>query len=170
VLTVATQADPLFGVDLAAAEMTLSLDGLISRGGQLDPISGYTLIDYDGGRLRVFADASKDKDWGTAPPNASAPASFENGELVFEGAFTSFTLVLAPDGSGVFEGRLDGVGGSALAAPCSDCAWSFAGTFSRDTGAQIPDGYDLQVDGRLEVDSAVANETTGMGLLKARYR
>jgi hypothetical protein len=168
VMAVSTQVDPLFGVDLAAAEATVVLYGLISTGGYVDPGTGWTYVTYTGGTLEVWEDPSRDHDWGVFPPNAQTP-TFSNGSLLFRGAFTSFTLTLSTSGAGVFEGTLDGTGGSALGSLCTGCAYSFAGAFTRDTGAQIPEGYDLQVDGILDVDSAVPAEPAGWGALKAQY-
>ena len=51
----------------------------------------------------------------------------------------------------------------------SDCAYTFGGAFTRDTGAQIPDGYHLQIDGTLEVDAAVSTVHSSFGAIKALY-
>lgn len=167
VLTVAAAVDPVFGVP-AGNEVTIVLSDLVSAGEFTDGF-GTTIVAYTGGTLSMYADASNDSDWGTNPPNGTAPASFENGDLVFQGAFTDFTLFLGSTGAGAFEGNLDGTGGSALANVCIDCAYSFAGVFTDATGAQIPDGYDVQVDGTLEVDSAVNNDESSFGGLKSRF-
>lgn len=168
VAAVSTQIDPLFGTDLGSTEATVYIYGLISTGEYTDPGTGWTYISYTGGTLELWEDPSRDHDWGINPPNAEQ-ATFTNGTLLFRGVFTTFTLTQNASGAGAFEGTLDGVGGAALATLCTDCGYSFAGTFSRATGAQIPEGYDLQVDGILNVDSAVAGETTGWGALKALY-
>ena len=63
--------------------------------------------------------------------------------------------------------------GGTSAAICdglADCAYTFGGAFSRDVGAQIPDGYDLQIDGTLEVDSAVPTTPTSFGAVKSLFR
>lgn len=166
---VVTQIDPLFAVDLGAQEATLFIDGLSSLGAVLDPVSGATTIMYAGGTLALYAGSARNHDWGMDPVNATVPATFIDGDLVFAGAFNGFALTLMPSGIGVFEGYVDGTGGSALAGPCSNCAYTFAGTFNASTGAQIPDGYDLQVDGVLEVESAVAVENVNWGSLKQLY-
>ena len=164
---VVTQIDQLFGVDLGLEEATIYIDGLVSGGGVT--ANGTTTIDYTGGTLRLYADPSFDSDWGVDPVNATVPGTFVNGELVFEGAFTYFSLVMLP-GGGAFEGYLDGVGGSAIGQPCTNCAYTFGGTFTSDSGAQIPGGYDMQIDGVLDVESAVATETVSFGSLKTLYR
>ena len=69
--------------------------------------------------------------------------------------------------AGLWEMQMQG--GSALAGPCANCAYTFAGTFTAPTGAQVPEGYDLQVDGGLVVESAVAVENVNWGSLKALF-
>lgn len=167
VLTTVSTIDPVFGV-APGAEVTIVLSGLISTG-SID-IGGTTVIGYILGTLSMYEDPSNDADWGTNPPNGTAPSSFTNGDLLFQGAFTNFTLFITGDGIGAFEGSLDATGGSALANVCADCAYSFAGVFTTAAGAQIPDGYAVQVDGTLEVDSSVDNQTTSFGAVKGLYR
>ena len=167
ITAIADFIDPIFGVDLATEEVTLYLYDLVSTG-EVDIGGGARVIAYTGGNIDVFADPLMNHVWGINPPNPEQ-ATFTNGTLLFRGAFTSFTLTLNTSGAGVYEGTLDGVGGAALATLCTNCAYSFAGSFTRATGAQIPEGYDLQVDGLLDVDSAVTAETTGWGALKALY-
>lgn len=170
IATVVTQIDAIFGVDLNTAESTLYIDGLVSQGGTFDSGTGNTIIRYTGGTLRLYVDPSQDHDWGTTPANGTVPGTFVDGDLLFEGAFTNFTVILQPSGGGIFEGYLDGIGGSALDGPCAGCAYTFAGVFTGASGAQIPDGYDMQVDGQLDIESAVANETINWGSLKNLYR
>ena len=167
VLTSVSTIDPVFGV-APGNEVTIVLDDLVSTG-SFDA-SGTTVIAYVGGTLSMYEDPSNDADWGINPPNGTAPSSFVNGDLLFQGTFTSFTLFVTGDGIGAFEGNLDAVGGSALASVCADCAYSFAGVFTTAAGAQIPEGYAIQVDGTLEVDSSVDNETTSFGAVKGLYR
>lgn len=169
IATVVTQIDPLFGVDLGAREATLYIDGLASQGAVLDPSSGATTITYSGGALALHAGPARNHAWGTNPANATVPSTFTDGDLVFSGVFTGFVVTLLPSGVGIFEGIVDGTGGSALAGPCANCAYTFAGTFAAPTGAQLPAGYDLQVDGVLSVESAVAVETMNWGSLKGLF-
>ena len=169
IATVITQIDALFGVNLSAQEGTLFIDGLTSLGSTYDAMSGATVISYSGGNITVHADGAQNADWGVNPANGTVPATFTDGSLVFSGVFTSFTLSLLPSGIGLFEGQIDGTGGSALGGPCSNCAYTFAGTFAAPTGANIPLGYDVQVDGLLTVESAVATESINWGSLKQLY-
>ncbi len=169
VAALVTDLDPLFEVDLGANEVTLFIDGLVSQGGVTNN-AGTTTTVYTGGTLAVYADPSFNHDWGVNPPNPTVPGSFTDGELIFAGQFTSFTLVMQSTGSGVFQGTLDATGGSALAGPCTGCSYTIAGAFSSLTGANIPSGYDVQVDGILEVEATVANETRSWGSVKTLFR
>lgn len=166
----ATDLDALFGVDLSVEEATIYIYDLVSTGEFVDGSSGWTYIAYTGGTIEVYEDPSNDHDWGTFPPNALL-TTFTNGTLLFEGAFTDFTLTLTSQGAGGYEGNIDGVGGTVaqLCDGVSDCAYTFGGAFTRETGAQIPDGYDLQIDGTLEVDAAVPTESLSFGAVKALY-
>ena len=111
-----------------------------------------------------------DHDWGTNPPNAQL-ATFTNGSLLLEGNFTDFFLTIPPSGAGAYEGNIAGVGGTS-ASICdglTDCAYTFGGAFNRDVGAQIPVGYDLQIDGTLAVDSTVPAAKTSFGAIKSLF-
>jgi len=166
---VVTNLDDLFEVDLGLTEATIYIDGLISTGEVTDG-DDVTTISYTGGTLSLYADPSFDSDWGVEPANGTVPSTFVNGELVFEGVFNSFTLVHRP-GGGVFEGFLNGTGGSALDGACTNCAYTFGGTFdNRNAGAQIPAGYDLQIDGILDVENAVSTDSISLDAVKSLYR
>ena len=169
IAAVVTQIDPLFAVDLNGVEATIYIDGLSSQGSFVNPSTGTTTITYTGGTIAIHAGAARNHDWGLNPANATVPGTFTDGDLVFSGVFTGFAVILTGSGTGIFEGNIDGTGGSALAGPCANCAYTFAGTFAPPTGAQIPEGYDLQVDGVLEVQSAVSVETVNWGSLKQLY-
>lgn len=166
VAAVVTQMDRIFEVDLNAVEATLHIAELTSLGSSVNPSTAITSISYAGGTIAIYAGPARNHDWGVNPANATVPGTFVDGELIFEGVFTDFSIKLTGSGLGVFEGDIDAIGGSALAGPCSDCAYTFAGTFATPTGALIPAGYDLQVDGVLEVESTVAIETMSWGNVK----
>lgn len=165
----ADNADALFDVDLGSDELSFHVSGLIS-GGQMDIGTGHSMITYSGGTLEVYRDATPDAAWGEYPGPATAPDTFTDGSLFFRGAFTSFTIYLSPNGSGAYEGTLNGLEGEIISDFCSDCVYTWGGSFTKDTGAQIPRGYDLQMDGVLEIDAAVPAESTSWSALKALYR
>jgi hypothetical protein len=167
VVCITTQADPIFGVNLGSEELTLYAYGLTSNGSVPDGF-GNTIISYSGGTLELWRDASQDADWGVFPPNASSPSSFMNGSLLLQATFNDFVLLLTPSGAGAYEGHLDGVAGALISA-CSDCLYTWGGAFGDGSGAQIPDGYDLQIDGVLEVDEAISQHQDSFGALKALF-
>lgn len=165
---VATNVDPLTGVDLGTAEVTFYVYDLVSTG-QGSDVFGNAIITYTGGTLEVRRDFSQNADWGINPPNATAPSTFGDGNLLFQGDFVSFVLVMNPTtGAGAYEGYLDGVAGSLIQA-CSGCGYTWGGAFGENSGAQILDGYDLQIDGVLEVDGSVSSNVSDWGAIKSLY-
>jgi hypothetical protein len=169
ITSIADDIDPAFGVNLTTEEVTLHVYGLISNG----PVDagGYTMINYTGGYMDIYEDPSMNADWGVNPPNATSPSSFTEGSLFFSGSFNNFTMYFDPSGAyGSFEGTLNGIGGSIINAMCTNCVYTWGGGFSLASGAQIPDGYWLQIDGVFEIDSAVPAETTSWGSVKALFK
>lgn len=162
---VTTDLDPIFGVDLLTEEVTVYVSGLTSTG-QINTGSSW-LISYAFGHIEVYADPLQDADWGVFPPNAEL-GTFTNGTLLFEGDFSSFIVQMDLGGiAGAFEGLIDGVGGT-VADACTDCAFTFGGIFG-EAIAQLPDGYDLQIDGTLEVCETVQAQERSFGSIKALY-
>lgn len=169
VASVAVTADAIFGVDLGTEELTIYLYDLISTG-QIPVGGGTNLISYTGGFMEIYRDAAQNADWGINPPNATAPGTFTDGALFFQGAFVDFTLFLGASGGGSFEGNLNGIGGELIDDVCTGCAYTVGGAFTTDVGAQIPEGYDLQIDGVFEIEATVSTEETTWGNMKALYR
>ena len=52
---------------------------------------------------------------------------------------------------------------------CTGCVYTWGGNFSDPSGAQIPDGYDLQVDGVFEIEQSVPTEESSWGSVKALF-
>jgi hypothetical protein len=161
-------ADPVFGVDLGTEELTFFMYDLVSTGEI--PIGGGTnMVNFIGGYLEIYRDVAMNADWGVAPPNPTSPSTFIDGTLFFQGSFNSMTVFLNSDGSGAYEGTLDGIGGTMIDDVCTGCVYTWGGNFSGPSGAQIPDGYDLQVDGVFEIEEAVSTEETSWGSVKALF-
>ncbi len=168
ITSVADNVDPAFGVDLGTTELTLHIYGLVSTG-QVD-MGGYIGVNYSGGTMEIYQDAALNADWGVNPPNLTSPSTFNDGDLFFRGTFTSFTIYFDAAGAyGSFEANLDGVDGSIINSMCTNCVYTWGGTFSQEAGAQIPAGYDLQIDGVFEIDSAVPVQATSWGSVKALF-
>jgi hypothetical protein len=166
---VAVTVAPIFGVDLSSEELTFYMHGLISTG-EVPIGGGNVMISYTGGMLEIYRDAAMNADWGVSPPNATSPPTFVDGSLYFSGSFTSMTVYMTPDGYGAYEGTLDGIGGEMITSVCNNCVYTWGGTFTPATGAQIPDGYDLQVDGVFEIEEAVGTDETTWGAVKALFK
>jgi len=165
---VADFADPIFGVDLANEELTFYMYDLGSAG-EVDIGGGVVMINYVGGFLEIYRDAAMNADWGIAPPNPTSPSTFMDGTLYFQGSFNSLTVFLNPGGDGAYEGSLDGIGGEMIDSVCTECVFTWGGNFVGAAGAQIPDGYDIQVDGVFQIEQAVPTEGTTWGSVKALF-
>ncbi len=164
----AATVDPLVGVDLDTEEVTFYIYGLTVAGSDVD-VNGTTTTLYSGGVLEVWRDAAKNADYGTFPPNGTVPSTFNDGTLLLRGNFTTFTVLMASDGSGFFGGPADGVAGELITA-CTGCIYTWGGSFDPNSGVQMPDGYDFQMDGVLEVDPTVPTQSErAWGSLKAVY-
>lgn len=168
-VAVTTDADPLLTVDLGVEEATFHIYGLISGGETLEGDGSVTVM-YSGGTLELWADAAMNADFGINPPNATSPSTFVDGRLLLRGNFSSFGLNFNPvTGGGTYYGVIDAVAGD-LVSDCTGCVFTWGGAFNQDAGAGIPEGYDLQMDGVLEVDPAVSTQEKAWGALKADYR
>jgi hypothetical protein len=165
---VGNAADPVFGVDLTTEELTFYMYDLVSTG-SVDIGGGTLMINFTGGYLEIYRDAAMNADWGIAPPNATSPSTFIDGNLFFLGSFNSMTLFLTTAGDGSYEGSLDGIGGTMIDDVCTGCVYTWGGNFTPPSGAQIPDGYDIQVDGVFEIEEAVSTEGASWGSVKALF-
>lgn len=167
---VTTAGDPLLGVDLTQEEVTFHVYGLVSQGELADtPQPGFTTILYSGGTLEMYRDAQKNASYGINPPNGASPSTFTDGTLLLRATFTSFGIQIDPTGAGSYGGSGDGVAGE-LIATCTGCIYTWGGAFTQEAGAQIPEGYDLQLDGILEIDPTVPTQSErAWGALKASY-
>ena len=160
--------DPIFGVDLDTEEVTFYIYGCTSLGAV--DMSGTIYVTYTGGYLEIYRDAAFNADWGTYPPNATSPSTFMDGTLLFKGVFNpSLIMYMTAAGNGGFEGSLDGIAGEFISDVCSDCAYTWGGSFTSGSGADVLDGYDLQIDGVFELDGAVANDQSTWGDVKSLY-
>ena len=166
-LGVVDYLDPEFGVDLGVDELTIHVFGLTIIS-EMD-LGGTILVSYAGGYMEIYQDSSQNADWGINPPNLVAPATFSDGDLFFAGEFTDMIMFLGPDGNGTFEGNLNGVAGTMIDSSCTGCVYTWGGAFTAASGAQVPEGYTLQVDGVLEIDAAVSTDAASWGSVKALY-
>jgi len=165
--------DTRFGVNLLLDEVTLHVANLVS-GGQVDVGGGLLSISYSGGTIELYRDPSRDHDYGVTPANATAPSTFTNGSLLLGGTLSSFFMFYDPStGSGAYEATAQFTSGSGLTAlnQIDADGFTFGGTLGNGAaGGNVPQGYDLQVDGVIEVTVEVGVEKQSWSGIKEMYR
>jgi hypothetical protein len=165
--------DPRFGVNFATEEVTLYVTGLSSTG-EVDLGGGLLSIAYTGGSIDLYRDPARDHDYGVSPPNATAPPTFVNGALFLGGTFSNFFLFFdTASGTGAYEGNVSFTSGSGLATlnQIQANGYTFGGVLNNTAAAgNVPDGYDLQIDGVIEVEVVVGVEQKSWSEIKGLYR
>lgn len=151
---VVTAVDPVLTCDLTTNELTWSIRDLISLG-QFSPDGGRTIIvSYSGGVLDIHSDPEMNYDFGLNPPNATVPATFEDGSLFLNGAFTQFVLFYdSLYRVGSFQGLVNFTTGTNLTNLGNPNGMIFAGTIGPELDPNIPEGYDLGCVGRIVAPS-----------------
>lgn len=148
-------------------QYTLVVTGLISNG-EIDLGGGLSQVTFNLGDFAIYEDDLTPSDWNEYPSIPDPPDSFMDGSVWLSGPFIDFTMDLFRDfGQGAFEGHIELTGGSAIAWFTED-AYTFGGTLIPPHNPGIPDGYDLSVDGEVNV-SSVATENSTMSQIKALY-
>jgi hypothetical protein len=138
------------------------------------PFGTFIVVAYAGGTLSVYEDLKSTgtlADYGTAPPNGTAPSSFVDGTAILVGNLTAFQLVFnTATNSGSFEAQYAAVGGTQLAnIPVNQrSGWTFAGATGNATN--VPAGYAHQIDGQVFLEQPVPARTSSWGRIKATYR
>jgi len=174
VVGVVDAIDPIFGITLGSGtEVTFHISGLVSNGGILS--SGVLTVSYSNGDFDLYEDTTPDHDYGTNPPNGTAPSTFVDGSLLLGGHFSSFFLYLdTSTGAGVYEGYLTFDAGSGLGTinQLQVPGYTFGGAFNTTAvgGNNIPTGYDLQIDGTLQVGPWIAVQQKSWTGIKNLYR
>jgi hypothetical protein len=158
--------------DTNANEYTYVISGLTANG--FINVGPYRVISYTPGIIRIYEDAKVGgtlADFGTSPPNASAPSTFLDGLLILEGTLTNFQFAVDnSNGTGSFEAVFTVTGGDQLANfPLNQrVGWTFSG--STGNALNIPEGYAHQIDGQTFLNAPVHVKRTSWGRLKAGYR
>lgn len=165
--------DVRFGVNFGNEEVTLHVTGLVS-GGEVNLGGGLLTVAYSGGTIDLFRDPSRNHDYGTTPPNATAPSTFVDGTLFLGGTLSNFVLFIdTTTGSGAYESSANFTSGSGLATlnQLQANGYTFGGVLnSSASGGNNPAGYDLQVDGTIEVEVIVGVQEKTWGAMKNLYR
>ncbi len=158
--------------DTANNQYTYVITGLapLSR----TTFGSYVVVDYGSGTLSIYEDSKATgtpADYGSNPPNGTAPASFSDGTPFLVGTLTNFQFVFnAGNGTGSYEGTLNFFGGSQIGnfQPGQESGWTFAG--SSGNALNIPPGYAHQIDGQAFANAPLATKHVSWGTLKNVYR
>jgi hypothetical protein len=135
----------------------------------------FLFVFYTAGDFDIYEDSrggGTAADYGTNPPNATAPSTFIDGTNILGGTVSNFVLTLdLSSGTGSFNGDIAfNRGTQSGSIPAAQLGgWTFAGlTSGGGTGA--PAGYQHQVDGEIRVPDVVPVTTKSWGQVKSTYR
>jgi hypothetical protein len=138
-------------------------------------INNIAIIDYPGpGTLTVYEDSKASGtpfDYGTGPPNPTAPLTFTDGTPIIVGSVTNLRYILnLSTGSGSYDSDVEIVGGSQyLNIPANQrMGWQFAG--STPNTISVPEGYAHQVKGEVFLQLPSPVRSSSWGQLKRSYR
>lgn len=173
IVGVVDSLDPRFSINLLLTEVTLYATDLVSQG-QVDVGGGVLAVSYSGGTIALYDDPARNHDYGINPPNPTAPPTFVDGTLFLGGTLDQFSLFLdTTTGSGAYEAWCHFTAGTGLATlnQIDADGYTFGGVLtSAAAGGNVPQGYDLQVDGLIEVFVRVGVEPKTWGSVKEMYR
>lgn len=157
--------------DTSSNEYTYIVSGLTPVSTTI--IGSYIIVDYSTGTLSIYEDSKLSgtkADYGTTPPNATAPSSFTDGTLFLTGTLAGFQFVFNnATNTGSYNATYTVTGGSQLPnfPLYQRDGWTFAG--ASGNALVIPDGYLHQVDGQNFL-GPVPTRATSWGGIKAAYR
>ena len=172
VVGVTDNVDAIFGVNLGSEELTIWVTNLVSTG-QVPLGGGVLAVSYVGGDIQVWQDPAMNHDYGINPANATAPSTFVDGSLLLGGFFTNFVMYFdTVNGVGSYEGNVVWNAGSALATinGIQGNGFTFGGVLNNAAASgSVPEGYDLQADGVIEVNVVVGVEKQTWSGVKSLY-
>jgi hypothetical protein len=157
-------------------EYTIYLYGLTSLGTTVigPPATQFYTTQYSGGTIEIYEDLSPDHDYGTNPPNATVPSTFNDGTLILKGDFTSFVVQtnnFTTFQTGNAEGTIDWNGGTLVERTVQggeECPGLFTGGLTWRTSVLIP-GYLFRHDGKIDLNCPVPATSSTWGKIKATY-
>jgi hypothetical protein len=159
--------------DTANNQYTYIMYGLTSI--NVQSVGPFLIVDYTPGTLEVWEDSKATGttgDFGSNPPNATAPSTFNDGTLFVSGPLTNFRFVFnIVSNSGSFDSDYAVTGGSQLGnliAYQQTTGWTFSGATSN--ALNIPSGYYHQIDGQTFLNKPVPATKSTWGKIKADYR
>src|SRR5512140_2376139 len=164
-------------------EYTFVIDQLTSQGSVFVEQGNFDIwtTNYTGGRISIYKDASLNRDYGTNPPNPTAPSTFNDGELILQGTLSNFRTVsnawAVNNNGGNYNADIVFNGGTQWPLISSDVC-------TNDTGANgyligvwqrnltgTPAGYIRSCDGKVDMNAcSVPSESSTWGRIKSLYR
>ncbi|MFH1681210.1 MAG: hypothetical protein ABIH26_11265 [Candidatus Eisenbacteria bacterium] len=119
------------------------------------------------GTFHIYEDpkvGGTNRDYGTNPPNPTAPPTFEDGTLILGAQFTSLTIIVnLTNWTASLNGLLDFYCGEEWGnLPCYE-GWTFAG---ETVEAGIPEGYIWAIDGIVYVEETLTEDTNWSDIKK----
>ncbi len=152
-------------------EHTFALSGAMVTGSSF--VGGVLEVTFaPDARFRIYEDPANNGAYGVNPPNGTTPSTFIDGTL-FLGADVD-NLVLVYDyntAQGNFEGLATLDEGAALwvISPSRRAGWVLGGQAGQPNGS-IPAGYVNQINGEVQIPSAVPAGHKTWGQIKTLYR
>ncbi len=129
---------------------------------------GFFFYDYSGGRFDMYqsTDASNaGYEYGSDPPNGTAPSSFTDGLYWLGGGLSSFSVLIdtiAEIGTVSGVGAYDG--GAFYGQLGEDALFTFGG-LTQAPGSGVPPGYEYRIDGQLNANVQPIPEPASLLLL-----
>jgi hypothetical protein len=173
---------PPLTADLVNNELTFTLMNLSQSGDASAVAAGtdarrgpwimYQVTYVDGATFNLYLDSSKNHDWGTNPPNATAPSTFQDGTPYLTASTRNMNVLITEytstgDEIGTFETDLTFNGGSHWSEIGNGTSgYSFAG-ISKRPEASVPTGYKERVDGQQFITPV---QPATWGAIKGLYR
>jgi len=156
-----------FPVDFSLYEYTMAITSMV--------IASYSVMDwgggllqkdatYSGGTLRIYEDAARNSSYGSNPPNATSPSSFQDGRLVATGTLQdASSTIFTPSGSFSATVQFTNQG-------FSPEAWNAVIALSEPPASSVPSGYAQDFTGKIEPIGPLAAAPMSWEGVKALYR
>ena len=141
-----------------------------------DTLGTYAIYNYNAGdgTIGLYEDqviGGTDYEYGSYPPNTTAPSTFVDGSTILSGSFTSMTILVdLVSGDASLNGNLliSYRSRSLNLPPDMLEGWTFAGMGSGMPGT--PDGWLWQIDGEIYIPDPIGTESTSWGEVKKLFR
>jgi hypothetical protein len=167
----------------AGKEYTVYGFGFVSGGTAITPggFANTYVTSYSGGTVEVWEDNSPDAAFGTNPPNATVPSTFNDGSLFLRITVPNVVVTFSKQNSNqfVFAGNLDSgtpnciaTAGSAvplLSQGGQPCPMRLTGGWLARPG-NFPVGYSAHYDGKIDIDCPTPAVSSTWGRIKNTYQ